>query len=164
MKALAEYKFLTRAQMARLGIEKYNSAFSKHIVPLVEAGQLGLLDATNYGIGHIYYLRKKGATFLANDQKRELASINYCINKPELSPETLFHRTGAIDIQIELYLTCKEEAVDILFYDRDIDTLGNIRRDNNLVRKTRVSINNGKFLEPDAIFMLSSNMLQDFFK
>lgn len=156
LKALSVYKFLTRAQMARLGIEKYNSAFSKHIRPLLDAGHVGLLDATNYGIGHIYYLRKKGATFIAQDQKLEIGQINYCINKPELSPQTLFHRTGAIDCQIELFLTCEENGVEVLFYDRDIETLGNIKRDNNLVRKTRVPINDRKFLEPDAIFMLDT--------
>ncbi len=156
LESLAGYKFLTRTQLAKLGIEKYNSAFTKHIKPLIESDYLGMIDATNYGIGHIYYLKKKGAAFIAREQKKEINQINYCINKPELSPQTLFHRTGAIDCQIELYGTCENNDVDILFYDRDIETLGNIKRDNNLTRKTRIPINDRKHLEPDAIFMLDT--------
>ena len=142
--------------MAKLGIEKYSSAFSKHLRPLMESNHIGMMDATHYGIGHIYYLKTKGAAFVAREIKEELSKINYCINPPELSPQTLFHRTGAIDCQIELYSTCTAQDIDIIFYDRDIETLGNIKRDNNLVRKTRVPINNRKFLEPDAIFMLDT--------
>ncbi len=156
LESLAIYKFLTRTQLAKLNIEKYNSAFSKHIKPMVDSNFIGLIDATNYGIGHIYYLKRKGAIFIAGEQKKELSQINYCINKPELSPQTLFHRTGAIDCQIELYGTCKDEDVNVLFYDRDIETLGNIKRDNNLTRKTRIPINDRKHLEPDAIFMLDT--------
>ena len=155
LESLARYKFLSRTQLAKLGIEKYSSAFTKHIKPLVESNFLGLIDAKYYGVGHIYYLKKKGATFVVQQQKKELHQIHYCINKPKLSPQTLLHRTGAIDCQIELYGTCENEDVDILFYDRDIETLGNTKRDNNLVRKTRILINDRKYLEPDAIFMLS---------
>lgn len=154
--ALSHYKFLTRIQLAKLGVEKYNSAFSKHLRPLIEANYLGMIDATHYGIGHVYYLNKKGALFLSREKKTELYQINYCKNKPTLSSQTLFHRTASIDCQIELYQTCNQEGINVLFYDRDIETLGNVNRDNNLIRKTRIPINNGRYLEPDAIFMLDS--------
>ena len=156
LEALSTYKFLTRLQMARLGIEKYNSAFTKYCGALVEANYIGLFDARNYGIGHIYYLRKKGAQFIARENQQDINEIKYCASTPKNSLQTLFHRTGAIDCQIELFLSCQKEGIDILFYDRDIETLGNIKRDNNLIRKTRVPINNRKFLEPDAIFMLNT--------
>ena len=137
LKTLAQYKFLTRLQMARIGLEKFTSAFSKHITPLLEAKYIGVLDAINYGIGHIYYLTKKGAIFLDRTNQIEFTEIHFCIKKPHLSVQTIFHRTHAINCQIELNTTCIEENVSILFYERETEALGNIKRDNNLIRKTR---------------------------
>ena len=156
LEALSVYKFLTRIQLAKLRVEKYNSAFSKHIPPLLEADYIGLIDATKYGIGHIYYLKKKGALFMSNELSKDIMDIHYCANRPNLSIQGLFHRTSAIDCQIELFVTCRNEGVEVLFYDRDIEILGNIKRDNNLSRKTRIVIANNKLLEPDAIFMLDT--------
>jgi len=156
LEALSVYKFLTRIQLAKLGVDKYNSAFSKHIPPLLEADYMGVIDASKYGIGHIYYLKRKGATFISNEFSRDLINIHYCANKPNLSIQSLFHRTAAIDCQIELFSTCRNEGVEVLFYDRDIETLGNMKRDNNLSRKTRIPIAHNKYLEPDAVFMLDT--------
>jgi len=157
LEALATYKFLSRLQMARLGIENYNTAFSKYSKSLIEANYVGVIDAINYGIGHIYYLKRKGAIFLSKGSSIELDSINYCHNIPQLSVQTLFHRTGAINCQIELSLECQEKDIEILFYDRDFEMLGNIKRENNLSRKTRVPLSNSTFLEPDAVFMLQTS-------
>ena len=156
LQALSEYKFLSRLQLARLGIEKYNSAFSRYCKPLVDAKYIGCLDASNYGLGHVYYLTKKGAQFISKEMNDDLDEVNFCLNPPLLSPQTLFHRNNAIDCQIELVRSCQNQNVEILFYDREIETLGNIKRDNNLMRKTRVPIGGGNFLEPDGIFMLDT--------
>lgn len=156
LNALANYKFLSRSQLARLGVEKYNSAFSRYCKPLIDAKYIGLLNAVNYGIGHIYYLKKKGALFVAKENNLTIDQIKYCISTPELSLQTLYHRTHAIDCQIELDLSCINKAVELLFYDREIESLGNIRRDKNLSRRTRVLLKNNEILEPDAIFMLKT--------
>ena len=157
LSALARYKFLTRKQLAKLGVEKYNSAFSKHCTPLLEANWIGVMDATNYGIGHVYYLKKKGANFIATEQKISLGEINFCSNKPKLSSQTLHHRTGAIDCQIELYATCAKNDVKVIFYDRDIEGFSASEGHDSLARKTRIPILNGKYIEPDAIFMLDTS-------
>ncbi len=153
--ALAEFKFLTRLQLARLGIEKYNSSFTRHCKPLHDAKYIGAIDAVRYGLGHIYYLTKKGADWVSKQQDLELHQINFCINKSGLSLQSLFHRTYAIDCQIELYQSCTTE--NIIFYDRDIETLGDVKRNNNLARKTRIPLSGKKQLEPDAIFMLDTH-------
>lgn len=157
LNALACYKFLTRLQMARIGIEKYNSAFSKHCTSLIKAKYIGKIDASNFGLGHIYYLTKKGAKYISLENKVSLEVINFCKSIPKLSPQSLNHRTHAINCQIELFLSCKNQDTEILFYDRDIESLGNIKRDSNLIRKTRLIIGVKEYLEPGAIFMLETS-------
>ncbi len=157
LQALARYKFLSRKQLARLGVEKYSSALTKHCQPLLEAEWIGVMDATNYGIGHVYYLKRKGALILSKEFKTDIDKIYHCINKPRLTPQTLFHRTGAIDCQIELYKSCTENGAQIIFYDRDIEVVGSLKGDKNLIRKTRIELPKGMYLEPDAIFMLDTS-------
>ncbi|HZY10711.1 MAG TPA: hypothetical protein VFF29_06110 [Bacteroidota bacterium] len=154
---LAKYKFITRKQFARLGVEKHNSAITKHCQPLLEADWIGVMDATNYGIGHVYYLKRKGALILSKELKTDIDRINFCINKPRLSSQTLFHRTAAIDCQIELFTSCAENDTQVIFYDRDIEVIGSLKGDQNLIRKTRIELPNGRYLEPDAIFMLDTS-------
>ncbi len=153
---LSTYKFLTRIQMARLGVDRYNSTLSRNCKPLVEAKYIGFLDAKQYGLGHMYYLTKRGALFVKNEKEIELETLNYCINKPSLSSQSIFHRTAAIDCQIEMFDSCQNQNISIAFYDRDIEALGNTKRDNNLQRKTRILIGPNEHLEPDAIFMLNT--------
>jgi len=84
------------------------------------------MDAVNYGIGHIYYLTKKGANFIVKEIETNLEQVHYCSVTPNISPQTLFHRTQAIDCQIELELSCSKHDTQIIFYDRDIDSLGKV--------------------------------------
>jgi hypothetical protein len=142
--------------MARLGIEKYNSAFSKALQPLLEADWIGVMDASNLGLGHIYYLKRKGAFYLRNDQGNDISQIHFCQNTPRLSAQSAFHRTAAIDCQIEFMASCPGNEAAVIFYHRDIEVLGSIRGNDRLVRKTRVPIQNQKHLEPDAIFMIET--------
>lgn len=152
LNTLSIYKFLSRSQMAKLGIDKYNSSFSRHCRPLLEAKFIGVMDAAKYGLGHIYYLTKKGAEWIAQEKQLDLICVDFCNNKPRLSLQSLFHRTHAIDCQIELMNSCTTEKV--IFYDRDIESVGSIKRASNLERKTRIPLRGKLHLEPDAIFML----------
>lgn len=156
LKALAQYKFLTRRQFFRLGTERFQSALSKHLNPLIEADWIGLMDATIYGIGHVYYLKSKGAIWLAKEIGINPKEIHFCISKPKLTSQTLYHRTGAIDCQIELFQTCQANQVDVVFYDRDIEVVGKPKGKGGLVRKTRISLPGSGTIEPDSIFMLDT--------
>ena len=80
--------------------------------------------------------------------------INFCSNKPGLSLQSIFHRTAAIDCQIELYQSCTAEKA--VFYDRDIESIRDVKKNKNLTRKTRLSLSGNKYLELDAIFMLDT--------
>jgi len=157
LEALSTYKYLNRAQCARLGIERYNSNYSKYCTPLLRRKFICMIDAKPYGLGFMYYLTKKGADFLANQLDTPMDKIHFVKSEPTRSPRTIFHRTYAIDCQIELALACEEEDVEIDFYDREIETLGSLKKDKQLKRKTRVAINQGQFLEPDGIFRLLTN-------
>ena len=142
--------------MARLGVEYYNSNYSSLCRELVRAKYIGVFDAKKYNLGFIYYLKEKGARIVAEHFRSELQTINYVKSNPTNSPATLHHRTYAIACQIELFKTCEEHGIEIEFYDRDIETLGSIKKNKNLERKTRVALPKGKFLEPDAIFRIDT--------
>lgn len=154
--ALGKYKFLTRKQIARLGIESYQSAMSKHFKLLLDADWIGLMDATTYGIGHVYYLKSKGALWQAKESGVKPDDIHFCTSKPKLTSQTLYHRTGAIDCQIELFLACRAKGVNVVFYDRDIEVVGKLNGKGALVRKTRIPLPGSGSIEPDAIFMLDT--------
>lgn len=143
--------------MAKLGVEKYNSALSVHLKALLEADYISFLDATPYGIGYIYYLKKKGALALSRNMEISIDEISFCNNTPKPGIQTLFHRTNAIDCHIEVYKCCQSRNIKLLFYDREFETLGNMKRDNNLTRKTRLYLGQNVILEPDAIFMIQTS-------
>lgn len=61
----------------------------------------------------------------------------------------IFHRTFAINCQIELVYQCKKSSIEILFYHKKIDHSA-IKNE----RRTRISMQANHQLEPDACFML----------
>lgn len=148
---LGKYKLLTRSQMARLGIEKYKSNLSKYCTPLIDSKIVGCLDAKQYGLGHIYYLTKKGAIQLHNMNDTPMEAINYFKSSLHLKPQNLHHRKYAIDAQIELQKSVERHKMDLVLYDRDIDT-----HNAKLSRKTLLNLPQNNFLEPDAIFKLQT--------
>lgn len=157
LQILGRYKFLTRSQCARLEIEKYNSNYTKYCQPLIDAKLIGLIDAKPYNLGHIYYLKEKGAKITASHFQSDLSNLNYVKTPPSLSPQILHHRKYSIDCQIELFQTCASENIEIDFYERDIETLGSVKKNKTLERKTRVPIHNNQYLEPDAIFRINTD-------
>lgn len=156
LKYLSKYKFLSRKQMARLGVASKNSNLNAPCRDLVDANFIGEINARNYGIGYVYYLKKKGALNLA-EHEEAFNEINYVENDPKLQPSTLHHRYGAISCQIELDLSSLIHNYDVGFYHRDIERKGNIRKDHNLSKATRVSVK-GKILEPDANFIVAGRL------
>ena len=136
--------------MARLGIEKYNSNFSKYLNPLIDSKLITYQDASLAGLGHIYYLTKKGASLISGIDSRIVDSVFYLRKKPTLD-SNIFHRTYSIDCQIELKLSCQKNNDEILFYEKDVDNSYK-----NLERKTRISLSPSEHLEPDAVFKLNT--------
>lgn len=137
--------------MARLGIERYNSNYSKYLNPLLEANMIDIQDARMISLGYIYYLTKKGFITLSAIESLPDSIISYPKRKPSLD-SNVFHRTYAIDCQIELEMSCQTSGDQILFYEKDIDN-----SDIKNVRKTRISLSTKSHIEPDAIFMLRTN-------
>lgn len=156
VQALSRYKFLSRSQMVRLGIEYYKSNFSKYCSPLVKADYIGQLDGKKYDLGIIYYLKRKGASYIENNDLKISPDINYVRNDPNNSTQFWQHRKYAIDCQIELNASSQELNIPVLFYERDIETVGSIKKDGQLIRKTRITFDNGRYIEPDANFKIST--------
>jgi len=148
--ALHLYKFLNRNQLARLGIERYKSNFSKYINPLLASNLIKCQDARIVGLGYIYYLTKKGFVLLGSLRDISDQKESYPKRKPAMD-SNVFHRTYAIDCQIELFCNCEEWGVEILFYEKDIDN--SIRKNE---RKTRIRLSDFEHIEPDGVFKLST--------
>lgn len=111
---------------------------------------IGVQDAKIIRLGHIYYLTKKGRQFLMNEISSDDHTFNFVKKKPSLD-SNIFHRTYAIDCQIELSISTQEKGETILFYHKDVDN-----SPGNLERKTRISLSPNNQIEPDAIFMLDT--------
>ena len=147
LSALGRYTFLSRRQIAKLGIEKYNSNITKVVDVLVEKKLIGVLNARKFGLGYVYYLRKPGADILADHSMESNSNIKYCKSTPTLTSQTLYHRTYAIDFQIELDIQAQFLGYEVGEYLREIERSG------RLERATRFSGKNC-FIEPDALFKL----------
>ena len=142
--------------MGRLQLDRHSSSLSRALSPLVNSKHIGLIDAKSYGLGNVYYLKKKAALIISSELGISLNTIDYLTSSPKLSSQSIYHRTRAISCQIELFLSAQESTFSIPRYDRDIDSLADLKRNHNLIRKTRVTISPYLYIEPDAIFFLDS--------
>lgn len=160
LRSLARYKFLTNSQLARLGVFK-NAPRASKVMSELREGKDALVDLRETGqhLEVVYYIKyDKAAQIIAEHLDLGLKEIKYPKSKPTLSYDSYRHRKMAIDCQIELYSYCQEEGIGIEFYDRDIDRTGNVRKDNNLTKRTSVTLPDGRNLEPDANFLLDTQI------
>lgn len=153
LECLAKYKFLNRKQIARLGLVGKNSNLNAHYKGLVEAKFIGEINARQYGLGFVYYMKKRGAD--NREHERPTEKVSYVKHEPRLQPSTLHHRYGAISCQIELDLAALVHNYKVDFYIRDIDSDDTVEVGSHLSRATRLHLESS-ILEPDANFLLSS--------
>lgn len=56
--------------------------------------------------------------------------------------------------QIMLDQWASQNEIDVPFFYRDFDTIGNNRKDKNLQSKAKIQLDNKSFILPDAVFSL----------
>ena len=159
LKALARYKFLTYSQIIRLGIFNHTSNLSIAVSGIRERTRPMVRKIPHrVGAEAKLYLTKFGMKVLCElrpDDYNE-ANIHYLKRVLYTDTQNQKHRTSAISIQIELDFSCLEKGFPLLLCERDIDTIGNRRKDNNLTSKTAIEYENGRSINPDLIFIIQT--------
>ena len=162
---MAKYKFITYAQVMKLGIEKHKTNISKHCKELRESKR-PLIRKIPHRNGEPakHYLTAKGKEVLLelyddlnNEQIHFVPSIIYTDTQDQK------HRTNTIDIQIDLDFACAKEEIECLFCHRYFDTTGNNRTDKNLKSKTAFLYDEGKSVKADMVFMLETKKQKELF-
>lgn len=160
---LGRYRFLTIDQMRALRI---NTGKSKaHLYRIVSelCGQPALVGkfapAPIHGKGafpNLHHLTHKGAQCLAELRQCEPGDLKYPKGKVALS-RTLVHLTRCIWCEIYVRLWAEEAGHAVDFYFNDFDTEGDNRtaKTGPLRKMTRIDLNDGKRLIPDAVFHLT---------
>lgn len=153
LKHLSNYKYLTKKQIARLGLEKWNSNFS-NFNSLMKTDFIGIEANIPIleNLETIYYLKKKGAQFLANGDQALLNNIHY--RKQPIKRKNIEHAILSNWIYIELSLQSLDKMFTMDFYDRDIDNASSKKDETSkTVLQNRYGV-----LIPDAICHINNRL------
>jgi len=165
LKHLGRYKFLTNSQLVTLGVENSRQNINKYVKDMRNRKRKPWVKTATFGV--VPKIGKlEGVHFLTKHGKEVLIDIGYTEeilfpkSNTRLFAQDYFHRKYLIDFQIALYKAC-ENKVNIHFFERYFDKVGNNRVAHNLQAKTKIDLKNEQYLISDAIFKLStSNMLK----
>lgn len=169
LQGLARYKFLTTSQMIALEIAKDRGNLHKDLVrlrdtkkPLIAQKVFGTMSKIGK-IENIHYLTKRGAEVLETELNFDPQNIKYPIGTSTLFQQDYFHRKSTIDCQIAIDMQCLKNGLEILFYERYFDKGGENRTTGTLQAKTRIEIENKKFLIADSAFMLQTPIQKELY-
>lgn len=159
---IAKYKFLTVSQLQNLGVGKDLPYIRRLASQMSEGDKTALLGKMVFGvhpklgrIENVYYLTKRGVDFCIEDLRLEAEAVKYPIGKSTLFEKDYFHRKATIDFQIYLSKWAINKGFSIDFFDTYFDKIGNNRRDGTSESKTKIALNDDKYLMTDGIFQIS---------
>ncbi|MEL7120697.1 MAG: hypothetical protein AAFO07_14695 [Bacteroidota bacterium] len=164
LKYLGIFKFLTYSQMIRLDIDQHKSNLSSTIKGLATGREQFVRKIPHQpGSETKFYLTPKGKKVLVELLEFEEEKIS--IPKGIITTDTQDqkHRTTIISLQIELYLTCQINALDLLLCDRYFDKVGNNRINKNLKSKTAFIYEGNRSVKADMVFMLQTNRQKELY-
>ncbi len=163
LKQLAHYKYMTLSQLVKTGTGG-KSYVSTRLKQLRDAGMVGV---SQYGgvyrsggggrAENINYLLPRGAKLLAeNTEGLDIAAIHFPKNIDGMFRNDYFHRISTVNSQIAFELWAKSKGFEVLFFDTYFHKVGSAKTakdDNPLKSITRVTFDDGSFIEPDASFL-----------
>lgn len=160
--SLAKYKFLTTSQMVRLGIATQRSNIATSLSKL-KAMHKPFIEQMNFGffpgkgrVENFYYLKPKAKKALIEEMDIEEEKINTPIGTSTMFSSDYFHRKYTIDCHIAIEMSAKENGCEVLFFDRYFDKIGSNRKGGLSRAKTKIDLENGRYLIADGIFMLQT--------
>lgn len=160
LQSLATYKFLKSSQMVRLEVMTHEKNINTQI-RFLRGLSKPLMDSENFGsipkIGRlesIHFLTKKGKQLLIEELGFDPEDIRLPTNSNSLFYQDYFHRKYTIDCHITVNNWAKKNGIEVLFFDRYFDKVGNNRINKNMRAKTRISLKDKHYLIADGIFMI----------
>lgn len=154
LEVLSLFKFLNSAQLIRLNVAKHKPNLNKAYKELLFFNMIGKLSFWVHPklgrLQNIYYVKPKGKNFLLQHLNYSESKIKMPIWTSSMFFRDYFHRTNAIDFQIELYLYVLKRWGNILLYDTYYDYYGSAKK-HTIKAKTKLLFEDGTFFIPDAI-------------
>ena len=161
IEVLAIFKFLNSTQLIRLWVAKHKSNLNTAFKELYLHNMIGKLSfwvhPKLWRLPNYYYLKPKGKNFLLEHLKYSEARIKMPIGTSSMFFRDYYHRTNAIDFQIELYLHILKQWWEILLYDTYYDHTWSTKKNSPLKAKTKLIFSDGSFFIPDAITKIKLN-------
>lgn len=155
LEALAVFKFLNTSQFTRVGVTKHKPNLNKSFKELQLHNMIWKLSfwvhPKLWRLQNYYYLKQKWKIFLIESLQYNEKNIKMPIGTSSMFFRDYFHRTNAIDFQIELYLHVLKAWWEILLYDTYYDHTWSTKKNAPLKAKTKLIFSNGAFFIPDAI-------------
>jgi hypothetical protein len=161
LRHLAHYKYMTLAHLVSVGAGG-KSYTSTRIKKLREAGFIGV---SQYGgvyksggggrVENINYLTPRGVKLLADNTELEPEQIHHPKNIDGIFRNDYVHRISTVSIHISFELWAKRLAYPVLFFETYFHKVGSAKtaKDDNPLRSiTRITFEDGSFIEPDAVF------------
>jgi hypothetical protein len=150
LELLERFRFLTREQMHRAGLECSADHLGEVLRSLEKRRHIGVVRpgvAPVVGrLAFVYYLREAGAAALAEANRLDLESVTWCEGTPELSHDRE-HRLACVDVHLWLARVLGGSLADFLPYYTTSRTAGRMRPSSRLVI-------DGRAFVPDALFSI----------
>lgn len=148
--AVSQFQFLTgkslgylREQLAILSHRGFIKSYHVEITAKVRAE-------------NIYFLTVAGKEVLLTNEKAFADDIRLPVGLPMIIRD-YHHRKAFIDLHIALYLYCKKESIELVTFLTYFDKVGNVRKNNNLEAKTKISLGGDMVFIPDGIMITEQN-------
>lgn len=162
LEALATYKFLTNAQIERIGIRKgapnvrnFTKQFLEKHPSIVGRIRMGV-QAQAGKIPHLFHLTPKGAKFTAEILGIEPESVKFPALQAVASFHDYAHRVATIDFFIALRTWAKGEGFEVPFTDSYFDKTGASRSASEKLRaKTKIDVG-ADYIIPDGAGMIDT--------
>lgn len=156
---LAAFRFLTVAQMMRLGVTKNQRHLYAVLKAHLDAHKKPLFDKITFApdpktgaLDALYFLTRRGAEALL-DAGIPAEAMRLPASGGAFSKD-YFHRRGCVELHISLALWAEREGARLVLYDTYFDRAGK-GEDGTLRRKTGLTVN-GKNFTADAVFIVAT--------
>ncbi len=162
LKYLAMFKFLTTSQLIQLGVSNRKSNLSVMLKPLKDSrralvGEMEFAFIPTKGrLENFYFLKAKGQKVLIENQVLQSNDIKYPRGRSVVFTQDYFHRKYTIDAHIACLQDCLANDLQLIFFDRYFDKIGNNRVQKNLQAKTRMELY-GEYIIPDGALLIKSD-------
>jgi hypothetical protein len=172
LRYLAVYKYLTVSQLFKLSVG--GKDYIRKITKLLE--KQGLVNVSRYGGIHlitdgkpenIYYLTNKGVKVLLENTDLQPHEIKHPKNVNSIFSNDYLHRVSTINIHIAFDLWCTQKNCFESTFETYFHTIGSQKKkgdeDTPLQSVTRLSFDNGVYIQPDGVLIAQNSQQLYFF-